>query len=108
MLIRFDQGTPVGIRDSLEGHIVKTAYRQGSSTLRNGDLLREAEEAEFDVLLTIDKNLTNQQNLSKRKIAIVALGRNRWSLIQPVLPRIVSSVNATRPGSYVLIEILAT
>ena len=49
-------------------------------------MLRKAEEAGFDVLLTIDKNLTNQLNLSKRKIAIVALGRNRWSLIRPVLP----------------------
>ncbi len=78
------------------------------STLLNGDLLRAAEKAGFDVLLTAGKNLTYQQNLSNRKIAIVALGRNRWNLIQPVLRRIVSSVNAARPGSYVLIEIPAT
>jgi hypothetical protein len=42
-------------------------------------LLRVAEEAGFDVLLTTDKNLTYQQNLRNRKIAIVALGKNRCS-----------------------------
>jgi hypothetical protein len=107
MLILFDQGTPVGIRDSLPGHVVKTARQQGWSTLLNGELLRVAEEAGFDVLLTTDKNLAYQQDLSQRKIAVVALGRNRWSLIQPVLQRIASAVSAAKPGSYTLIEIPA-
>jgi hypothetical protein len=100
MLILFDQGTPVGIRDSLPGHIVKTAHQQGWSTLLNGELLRVAEEAGFDVLLTTDKDPAYQQNLAQRKIAIVALGRNRWSLIQPALQRIADGVNAARLGSY--------
>jgi hypothetical protein len=107
MLILFDQGTPVGIRDSLQGHVVKTAHQQGWSTLLNGELLRVAEEAGFDVLLTTDKNLAYQQNLAQRKIAVVALGRNRWSLIQPMLERIASAVNDAGPGSYALVEIPA-
>lgn len=82
MLVLFDQGTPVGIRDSLRQHTVKTANQQGWSTVLNGELLRRAEEAGFDVLLTTDKNLAYQQNLSQRKIAVVVLGQNRWSLIQ--------------------------
>ena len=96
-----------------DARLLPGPYRQNCtsatvSTLLNGKLLRVAEEAGFDVLLTADKNLTYRQNLSNRKFAIVALGRNRWSLIRPVLPRIVSAVNAARPGSYVLIEIPAT
>jgi len=105
MLILFDQGTPVGIRDCLHGHTVKTAREQGWSTLLNGELLREAEEAGFDLLLTTDKNLVYQQNLSSRKIGVVALGKNRWSLIQPMLEQIAAVVNAAKPGSYILIEI---
>jgi hypothetical protein len=105
MLILFDQGTPLGIRDSLHGHIVKTAHQQGWSTLLNGDLLRAAEGAEFDVLVTTDKNLVYQQNLSDRKIAIVVLGRNRWSLIRSTLPQIASAVDAAKPGSYTLVQI---
>jgi hypothetical protein len=105
MRILFDQGTPLPLRKSLSGHVVKTAYQQGWSTLLNGDLLRVAEEAGFELLLTVDKNLAYQQNLAGRRIAIVALGRNRWSLIRPELDRIVEAVNRAKPGSYTLVEI---
>src|SRR5260370_10090937 len=84
---------------------VKTAREQGWSTLLNGELLREAEEAGFDLLLTTDKNLVYQQNLSNRKIGVVALGKNRWSLIQPMLQQIATAVNSAKPGSYILIDI---
>jgi hypothetical protein len=107
MLILFDQGTPVGIRESLHGHVIKTAQEQGWNRLLNGELLRQAEEAGFDVLLTTDKNLVYQQNLSERKIAIVVLGRSRWSLIERALERVVAAVDAAKPGTYNLIEISA-
>jgi len=105
MLVLFDQGTPVGIRRYLEHHSVKTALEQGWSTLENGDLLREAEKAGFDVLLTTDKNMVYQQNLSQRKIAIVSIGRNRWSLIRPFLDQIVKAVDAAKPGTHVIVDI---
>jgi len=75
MLVLFDQGTPVGIRDALLGHVVKTARQQGWDTLLNGELLRVAEAGGFDVLLTTDKNLVYQQNLSNLKIAVEVLGQ---------------------------------
>lgn len=103
--ILFDQGTPVGIRDSLSEHFVRTVRQQGWSALLNGELLRVAEEAEFDVLLTTDKNLAYQQNLRNRRIAIVALGRSRWSLIQPALGRILAAVTVSQPGSFTVVEI---
>ena len=105
MLILFDQGTPVGIRESLHGHVIKTAQEQGWNRLLNGELLRQAEEAGFDVLLTTDKDVVYQQNLSERKIAIVVLGRSRWSLIERVLERVVAAVDAAKPETYNLIEI---
>jgi len=105
MLILFHQGTPVGIRESLHGHVIKTAQEQGWNRLLNGELLRQAEEAGFDVSLTTDKNLVYQQNLSERKIAIIVLGRSRWSLIERVLERVVAAVDAAKPGTYNLIEI---
>jgi len=107
MRILFDQGTPVAIRKSLPGHVVKTAYEQGWSALLNGELLRVADEAGFEVLLTTDKNLAHQQNLSRRKIAIVVLGRSRWTLIKPVLSRIAEAVKAAKPGSYTIVDIPA-
>jgi hypothetical protein len=107
MRILLDQGTPVGIRDSLQGHQVSTANERGWSTLLNGELLRAAEDAGFDILLTTDKNLVYQQNLSDRKIAIVVLSRNRWSLIRAALLRIVSAIDNAKSGSYTVVEIPA-
>ena len=63
MRILFDQGTPVPLREHLAGHGVETAYEKGWSALRNGMLLAKA-EAEFDVLITTDRNLRHQQNLA--------------------------------------------
>jgi hypothetical protein len=105
MLVLLDQGTPIGVRSALQEYDVKTAYEQGWSMLSNGELLREAEEAGFEVLLTTDKNIVYQQNIATRKIAIVALSRNRWTLIRPMLQQIREAVDSVKPGACVLVEI---
>lgn len=105
MRILFDQGTPVNIKPYLQGHTIKTAHQQGWSTLSNGEVLQAAESAGFDLLLTTDQNLVYQQNLTNRRIAVVALSKNRWTLIQPMLRRIVEAVNVATTGSYTLVEI---
>jgi Cdc6-like AAA superfamily ATPase len=87
------------------GHSIRTARQQGWETLTNGESLRAAEEAGFDVLLTTDKNLTYQQNLKNRKIAVVVLGRNRWSIVKRVIPQVAAAVNAASPGSYSIVEV---
>jgi hypothetical protein len=105
MLVLFDQGTPRGIAASLQGHSVKEAKAQGWDLLKNGELLNAAEAAGFELLLTTDKNIRYQQNLAKRKIAIVVLGKGRWRLIKPIVGRVVAAVNAATPGSYTEVDI---
>jgi hypothetical protein len=68
-------------------------------------LLTAAEEAGFEVLLTTDKNLRYQQNLTGRKIVVVVLGKGRWRLIRPLIPEVVAAVNAAKPGTYTEVEI---
>ena len=104
MLILFDQGTPVPIRNSLQGHTVRTASEQGWSTLLNGELLRAAEEAGFDVFLTTDTSLPFQQNLKGLRLAVV-LSQNRWKLIRAVMPQIATTIAAAKPGACSLVEI---
>ena len=101
MLVLLDQGTPRGIAVSLQGHSVKEARAQGWDLLKNGELLDAAEAAGFEILLTTDKNIRYQQNLAKRKIAIVVLGKGRWRLIKPV-GRVVAAVNA---ASYTEVDV---
>ena len=82
MRVLFDQGTPVPLRNHLPGHQVSTAYELGWSSLENGELLQQAENHGFEVLVTTDQNLRYQQNLAERKIAIVALSATSWPRMQ--------------------------
>jgi hypothetical protein len=106
MLIVFDNGTPRTLsRYLIDRHAVTEARARGWEDLDNGELLSEAEAAGFEVLVTTDKNLPYQQNLSHRKIAIVVLGKGRWSLIKPHVARIVAAINTAAPGSYTEVDI---
>ena len=105
MHILFDQATPVPIRPYLGGHTVRTAPQQGWDKLRNGDLLTAAEEAGFDILLTTDKNMRYQQNLTGRKIGIVVLGQQQWPQLRPHIQSVIEAVNAATPGSYSEVDI---
>lgn len=105
MRVLFDQGTPVGIAEVLAGHEVTESRNRGWDRLSNGDLLKAAEDAGFEVLLTTDKRIRYQQNISGRKIAIVVLGNSTWRLVRRHLDHIASVISAASPGSYVEIEI---
>jgi hypothetical protein len=61
--------------------------------------------AGFDLLVTTDKNLRYQRNLTGRKLATVVLGQGRWSLIRRHVAAVVAVVNAATPGSYAEVEI---
>ncbi len=65
MLVLFDQATPVPLRPFLKGHKVETAYQRRWDKLKNGDLLKAAQEAGFEVLVTPDKNVRYQQNFKE-------------------------------------------
>lgn len=105
MLVLLDTSVPRGIISALKGHTVTESRALGWDELKNGDLLDAAESAGFEVLITNDKNIRHQQNLSKRKIAIVVLGRGRWRLIRRVLSDVATAVNAATPGTFTEVEI---
>lgn len=107
MRVLFDQATPVPIREFLVDHAVSTTAQQHWDRLRNGELLTVAEQAGFDVLLTTDKNMRYQQNMTGRTIAVVVIGVQQWPALQPHVARVVAAVNAARPGSFIEVEIPA-
>jgi predicted nuclease of predicted toxin-antitoxin system len=76
MRILLDHNTPVPLRYWLIGHHVETAYERGWSKLTNGELLRMAEEADFDVMITTDQGIRYQQNLAGRRLALVVITKN--------------------------------
>jgi hypothetical protein len=61
--------------------------------------------ADRNVLVTADNNLSHQQHLKTRNIAIIVLTGNRWRMVQRVIRKIVVAVDAAEPGSFAVIEI---
>jgi len=105
MRILFDHGTPSGIVAALSVHEVTEVRDRGWDVISNGDLLKAAEDDGFDLLLTTDKRIRYQQNLSARRIAIAVLGNSTWRVVRLHLDKVAAAVNASTPGSYTEIEI---
>ncbi|PYP87854.1 MAG: hypothetical protein DMG65_16240 [Candidatus Angelobacter sp. Gp1-AA117] len=105
MRILFDHGTPAPLAACLSDHVIKKTKEMGWDSLSNGELLKEAEEAGFELLLTTDKNIRYQQNLAIRKIALVVLSNPRWPVVRLYVQRVVDAVNAAKPGSYAEVDI---
>jgi hypothetical protein len=84
----------------LPGHVVRTVPQMGWATIKNGRLLRLA-EAEFDVFVTVDRNLSFQQNLPKFTIAVAVLKArsNRIEDLQPLAPRLLTALPELKPGA---------
>ena len=104
MRVLFDHGTPAPLRHALADHQVATAYEHGWSGLKNGELIAAAEAGKFDVLLTTDKNLRYQQNLTGRSLAIVVLWTTSWPKIQQAIPKVRNAVDAATKGSYIELD----
>jgi hypothetical protein len=105
VLVLFDHGTPKGLARLLAGHTVHTAQSRGWDTLSNGELLNAAENAGFDLLLTTDRRIRYQQNLTVRRIALVVLtGSTKWSAVRRHADRIEAAVSSATPGSYSEVE----
>jgi hypothetical protein len=98
--VLFDQGTPVPLRRQLVGHVIETVYERGWSTMKNGALLTAAESAGFEVFVTTDQQLSHQQNLLGRRLAILILGTTSWPRIRAHVALIQATIDALTVGDY--------
>jgi hypothetical protein len=105
MRVLFDQGTPVPLRHVLTQHEIETAFERGWSRLQNGALLDAAEREGFEVLLSTDRNLRYQQNLTSRRLGIVVLSTTSWPRIQRALPLVTDAIDRVTVGSYIEVAI---
>jgi hypothetical protein len=104
MRILFDHDIPRPLRSLLHPYIVVTAAAQGWERLSNGRLLDAAEQHDFDVLITGDKNMRFQQNLRKRKIAVIVLSHSKWPDVKLSVPKILAALQNTKAGHCTLVE----
>jgi hypothetical protein len=85
-------------------HEVKTARQMGWSSIRNGELL-ELAAGHFDVFVTVDRNLSFQQNLPAFAIAVIVLRAksNRLSVLMPLVPALLSAIPTATRGAVTFI-----
>jgi len=99
MKILLDECVPWPMHRLLPGHECTTAQHRGWGSLKNGDLLQQA-EGEFDLFITSDQNIRYQQNLAGRLIAILELSTNDIGRIRAAAAILQAAVDAIRPGEF--------
>jgi predicted nuclease of predicted toxin-antitoxin system len=87
------------------GHEVKTARQMGWTTIKNGELLALA-ASHFDVFVTVDRNLSFQQNLASFSISVIIIRAksNRLADLRPLTPQLLAAIKVGRAGAAKFIE----
>ncbi len=89
MKILLDECIDRRFAKEIEGHEVVTVPQAGWAGIKNGELLTRA-QTQFDVFVTVDRNLAFQQNIPQFTIAVIVLQAptNRLKDLRPLLPKL--------------------
>ena len=100
MRVLIDEGLNWRLARGLPGHQVSSVTRMGWQGIKNGRLLALA-ATQFDVLITGDRNLEFQQNVSRLPIAVIVLKAPgiRLRNIMPLMPEVLRRLASVSPGS---------
>lgn len=101
MKILFDEGVPRQLRHLLAGYEITLVQEAGWSGVKNGRLLRLAQEGGFTVFVTSDQELKHQQNLKDCTLAIIVLPYNRRKWMPLLAPELQTVLRRVQRGDYV-------
>jgi predicted nuclease of predicted toxin-antitoxin system len=106
MRLLIDECVDERLRLLFPGHECQTARFANLAGLKNGQLLDAAEAASFDVLITVDQNIPDQQNLAGRKISMVILcgPTNRLRDLEPLVPAAMAALGSIGRGNVMRIR----
>ncbi len=107
MRVLFDHNLRTSYATSLNTfgqHEIVTASYMGWTELKNGELLRVAEENGVEVFVTGDKSLVDEQNLTGRRLAIVALSTNNWPIVKDHVLEILAAIDNALPSSFQAVD----
>lgn len=106
MKILLDECLDQKLRHLFIGHDCQTAAYAKLAGLKNGVLLAAAESAGFEIMITTDQEIPYQQNLGRRRIAILILcaPTNRLADLKGLVPATLRAVDAVTPGQVLRIE----
>jgi predicted nuclease of predicted toxin-antitoxin system len=100
--VLLDEHLPGKLARELTGHEARGVREMGWGALQNGALLRQAANAGFGALLTMDKRMPDQQNLAQIGLAIVIIRaqNSRLVTLKPLVADILSALGDIQPGQY--------
>jgi hypothetical protein len=89
----------------IEGHEVRTVPEAGWAGLKNGELLKRA-QGQFDIFVTVDRNLPFQSDLSVFSIAVVILRTptNRLDDLRVLIPKLLTVMPTSKAGEVTWVE----
>ena len=105
MRILIDECVDWRLSRDIVGHDVKTARQMGWASIKNGELLALAAQ-QFDAFITVDRNLSFQQNVVTFPIAIIVLRArtNRLADLRPLIPALLVALRTSKAGIAQVIE----
>ena len=106
MNVLLDECIPKKLKKEFQDHSVATVPEVGWAGKKNGELLRLAEK-KFDVFVTIDQNLSYQQNILKYKIAVILLTAedNDLDTLKPFMPKVRQILQSLKAGHIFKIDL---
>jgi predicted nuclease of predicted toxin-antitoxin system len=104
MKVLLDECVDWRLSRDIVGHDVKTVRQMGWQTIKDGELTRLAAE-HFDVFVTVDRNLSFQQNLSAYTFAVIVLcaKTNRLADLRTLVPELLEMLPMAKAGEATLI-----
>jgi hypothetical protein len=102
--ILLDECTPRIVKKRLPQFVIQTVQEMGWAGIKNGKLLRLA-EGQFDVMISTDKNLPYQQNLSGKSLAVIILPSNKVPIVVQLLPTLEQALQIVQPGTFLEIPL---
>jgi hypothetical protein len=97
--------SPTGSGCCFPGHEIRTTAYQGWAGLTNGALLKAAEEAAFDAILTADQGIRYQQNRKNCRMALIVLRDNDESVITANVKAILAAIDVIQPGALLWVDL---
>ncbi|MFT3906618.1 MAG: hypothetical protein QM718_09970 [Steroidobacteraceae bacterium] len=99
MKVLLDECVDARFAPHVTGFDTQAVLGKGWSGISNGKLLALA-QAEFDVFVTVDKNLSFQQHLPKFSIAVILIHykSNRVQDLLSLLPELIDAIPKTLKG----------
>jgi predicted nuclease of predicted toxin-antitoxin system len=100
--ILLDECVPARLRKAFPGHSVQSVTQSGWRTSKDGPLLSFA-ASRFDVFVTVDRKLEQQNDLGKFKVGFVIarVPNNRLDGFEPIFELLKEAAEKVRPGEVI-------